>query len=84
MSIDSQPTKVINTAPSNTTRAYEMANKTAKTGKVAAVVTVMSILHRKKCKLRGVVHAYVHQKLVKNNMFTSFIRCHKAAIESLF
>jgi hypothetical protein len=47
------PIKVINTALSKTTKAVEMASKTAKTGKVTAVVTVMSIFKKKRCKLRS-------------------------------
>ncbi len=43
MSTDSHPIKVINTTPSNTTRADKIANETAKTGKVNAAVAVMSI-----------------------------------------
>jgi hypothetical protein len=43
--------KVANTAPSETTKADEIAIKTAKTGKVTAVVAVMSIFSRKRCKL---------------------------------
>jgi hypothetical protein len=45
--------KVVNTAPSETTKADEIAIKTAKTGKVTAVVAVMSIFSRKRCKLRS-------------------------------
>ncbi len=45
--------KVVNTAPSETTKAYEIARETAKTGKVTAVVAVMSIFKRKRCKLRS-------------------------------
>jgi hypothetical protein len=45
------PIKVANTAPSETTRADEIAIKTAKTGKVTVVVAVMSIFSKKKCKL---------------------------------
>ncbi len=32
----------------------------------------------------GMVHAWAGQKLVKSNIFTSFIWCHKVAIESQF
>ncbi len=32
----------------------------------------------------GMVHAWVGQKLVKGNIFTSFIQCHKVVMESLF
>ncbi len=45
--------KVANTALSETTKADEIAIKTAKTGKVTAVVTVMSIFSKKKCKLQS-------------------------------
>jgi hypothetical protein len=45
--------KVVDTAPSETTRADEIASKTAKTGKVTAVVAVMSIFSRKRCELRS-------------------------------
>jgi hypothetical protein len=39
--------KVVDTALSETTKADEIANKTAKTGKVTAVVAVMSIFKKK-------------------------------------
>jgi hypothetical protein len=42
-STEPRPIKVTNTAPSETTRADEIVIQTAKTGKVTAVVTVMSI-----------------------------------------
>jgi hypothetical protein len=45
--------KVANTALSETTKADEIAVETAKTGKVTAVVTVMSIFSRKRCKSRS-------------------------------
>ncbi len=48
-----RPIKVINTAPSETTKADEIASETTKTGKVTAVVKVMSIFSRKRCKLRS-------------------------------
>ena len=38
-----RPIKVVNTALSETTKADEIASKTAKTGKVTAVVALMSI-----------------------------------------
>jgi hypothetical protein len=41
--------KVATTAPSDTTRADGIAIKTAKTGKVTAVVAVMSIFSTKRC-----------------------------------
>ncbi len=43
--------KVVNTALSETTKADEIASKTTKTGKVTAVVAVMSIFKKKRCKL---------------------------------
>jgi hypothetical protein len=46
--------KVVDTALSETTKADEIASKTAKTGKVTAVVTVMSIFKKKRCELRSV------------------------------
>jgi hypothetical protein len=45
--------KVINTALSETTKADEIASKTAKTGNLTAVVAVMSILKRKRCELQS-------------------------------
>jgi hypothetical protein len=47
------PIKVADTALSETTKADEIASETAKTRKVTAVVTVMSIFSRKRCKLRS-------------------------------
>jgi hypothetical protein len=47
------PIKVVDTALSETTKADEIASKTAKTGKVTAVVAVMSIFSRKRCKLQS-------------------------------
>jgi hypothetical protein len=47
------PIKVAYTALSETTKADQIAIETAKTGKVTAVVAVMSIFSRKKCKLRS-------------------------------
>ncbi len=48
-----RPIKVVNTAPSETTKADEIAIKTAKTRKVTAVVAVMSIFSRKRCELQS-------------------------------
>ncbi len=45
--------KVIDTALSETMKADEIASKTAKTGKVTAVVAVMSIFKKKRCELQG-------------------------------
>jgi hypothetical protein len=44
---------VVNTALSKATKADEIVKETAKTGKVTAVVAVMSIFKRKRCKLRS-------------------------------
>jgi hypothetical protein len=43
--------KVINTALSETTKADEVARETTKTGKVTAVVALMSIFEKKRCEL---------------------------------
>jgi hypothetical protein len=48
-----RPIKVANTALSKTTKADQIVIETAKTGKVTAVVAVMSIFSRKRCKLRS-------------------------------
>jgi hypothetical protein len=47
-----RPIKVVNTALSETMKADEIVKETAKTGKVTAVVAVMSIFKRKRCELR--------------------------------
>jgi hypothetical protein len=47
------PIKVVDTALSVAIKADEIAKETAKTGKVTAVVAVMSIFKRKKCKLQS-------------------------------
>jgi hypothetical protein len=47
------PIKVVNTALSETMKADRIASETAKTGKVTAVVMVMSIFKKKRCKLRS-------------------------------
>jgi hypothetical protein len=46
-----RPIKVVDTALSETTKADGIASKTAKTGKVTAVVAVMSIFKKKRCVL---------------------------------
>ncbi len=51
MSTEPRPIKVANTAPSETTRADEAMIETAKTGKVTAVVAVMSIFSEKKMQV---------------------------------
>jgi hypothetical protein len=48
-----RPIKVADTALSETMKADEIAIETAKTGKVNAVVAVMSIFSRKRCKLQS-------------------------------
>ncbi len=53
MSHKPRPIKVVNKALSETTKADQIAIKTAKTSKVTAVVAVMSIFSRKRCKLRS-------------------------------
>jgi hypothetical protein len=45
--------KVLNTALSETMKADEIASETLKTEKVTAVVVVMSIFKKKRCKLRS-------------------------------
>ncbi len=47
------PIKVVDTALSVATKADEIAKETAETGKVTAVVAVMSIFKRKGCELRS-------------------------------
>jgi hypothetical protein len=49
LSTKPHPTKVAATAPSKTTRADEIVIETTKTGKVSAVVAVMSIFSKKRC-----------------------------------
>ncbi len=53
MSHKPHPIKVVDTALSVAIKADEIAKETAKTGKVTAVVAVMSIFKRKKCKLQS-------------------------------
>ena len=55
MSHKPRPIKVIKTALSVATKADEIALETAKTRKVTAVVAVMSIFKRKKCKSRSAI-----------------------------
>jgi plasmid replication initiation protein len=50
-----RPIKVVDTALSVARKADEIALETAKTGKVTAVVAIMSIFKRKKCKLRSAI-----------------------------
>jgi hypothetical protein len=45
--------KVANTALSETTKADQIAIETAKTGKVTAVVAVMSLFSEKRCKIQS-------------------------------
>ena len=47
------PIKVVDTALSVATKADEITKETAETRKVTAIVAVMSILKRKRCKLRS-------------------------------
>jgi hypothetical protein len=48
MSTDSCPIKAVNTAPSKSIRANKFTNEAAKTGKMTAVVRMMSIYCKKK------------------------------------
>jgi hypothetical protein len=48
-----RPIKVVDTALSETMKADQIAIETAKTGKVTAVVAVMSIFSKKKIKLQS-------------------------------
>ncbi len=48
-----RPIKVDDTALSETMKADEIASETTETGKVTAVVGVMSIFKKKRCKLRS-------------------------------
>jgi hypothetical protein len=50
LSTEACPIKVVDTAPSNNMRANEIGIESAKTSKVTAVVAVMSIFCRKRCK----------------------------------
>jgi hypothetical protein len=50
LSTEPRPIKVADTAPSETTRADEIVIGIAKTGKVTAVVAVMSNFSKKRCK----------------------------------
>jgi hypothetical protein len=68
-----RPIKVANTAPSDTTRADEIAIKTKKTGKVTDVVTVMSILSKKRCKLRSIYISGMNSLLAKRQKVPHFL-----------
>jgi hypothetical protein len=56
LSTEPCPIKVVNTASSETKRADEVVIKTAKIGKVTAVVVVMRIFNEKRCKLQSDNH----------------------------
>jgi hypothetical protein len=56
LSAEPRPIKVTNTAPSETTSVGEIAIKTAKTGKVTAVVAVMTFFSENTCKLQSANH----------------------------
>ncbi len=53
MSTEARPIEVVGTASRNIIRADEIGIETAKTGKVTAVVMVISIFCRRKCKSRS-------------------------------
>jgi hypothetical protein len=55
LSIEAHQIKVINTSPIKNMRADEIAIKTATTGKVTAVVAVMSIFFRKRCNVQSTI-----------------------------
>ncbi len=55
MSHKPRPIKVIDTALSVATKADEMAKETTETGKVTAVVAVMSIFKKKNANCRALV-----------------------------
>ena len=55
MSHKPRPIKVVDTALSVARKADEIALETAKTGKVTAVVAIMSIFKKRKCKLRSAI-----------------------------
>jgi hypothetical protein len=65
--------KVATTAPSKTTRAAEIAMETAKTGKVTAVVAVMSIFSEKRCN-RGALITEMRSLLAKEQKVPIFWR----------
>jgi hypothetical protein len=67
------PIKVANTAPSETTRADEIADKTAKTGKVTAVVAVMSMFSEKNASC-GVLITKMRSLLAKRRKKPIFWR----------
>jgi hypothetical protein len=53
MSHKPRPIKVVDTALSKARKADEIAKETTETGKVTAVVAIMSIFKRKRCELRS-------------------------------
>jgi hypothetical protein len=59
LSTEPRPIKVANTAPSETTKANEIAIKTATTGKVTAVVAVFS---KRKIKLLAEMRSLLTQR----------------------
>ncbi len=68
-----RPIKVVNTALSETMKADEIASKAAKTGKVTAVVAVMSIL-RKRDANRGALISEMRGLLSKRQKEPIFWR----------
>jgi hypothetical protein len=55
LSHEPRPIKVVDTALRETVKADEIVNKTAKTGKVTAVVAVMSIFKKKEANCGALV-----------------------------
>ncbi len=72
MSTEAHPMQVVNTAHSKNMRADEIAIETAKIGEVTAVVTVMSIFCRKRCKSQ-VLFLKMRSLLVKRQKAPIFL-----------
>ena len=73
MSHKPRPIKVVETALSVAMKADEIALETAKTGKVTAVVVVMSIFKKKKCKC-GALFSEMRSLLAKEQKEPIFHR----------
>jgi hypothetical protein len=68
-----RPIKVANTAPSETTRADEVVIETTKTGKMTAVVMVISIFSEKDASCRALI-AEMRSLLAKRRKVPIFRR----------
>ncbi len=73
MSHKPRPIKVVNTALSVATKADEIAKETTKTGKVTAVVAVMSILREKNANC-GALFSEMRSLLTKERKELIFFR----------